>query len=144
MAHIYESFDYDRTCADACHSEQDDPRAADQLLRLVNDELRKLHAARLANEKPGQTLQATVLVHEAYLRLVDQITPQHRDGRGHFFAVLAQDDEAAELSEAADFRRFLRRGHGAATWNVACHRLSPLDLRSGLAKERNERRRRVW
>lgn len=70
--------------------EQGDPSAADQLLPLVYDELRKLATARLANEKPGQTLQATALVHEAYVRLVDQATPQQWDGRGHFFAAAAE------------------------------------------------------
>lgn len=56
--------------------EQGDGQAAEDLLPLVYDELRKLAAAKLANEKPGQTLQATALVHEAYIRLVDQTTPQ--------------------------------------------------------------------
>ena len=64
--------------------------AANQMLPLVYGELRKLAAARLANEKPGQTLQATALVHEAYLRLVDRPTSQHWDGRGHFFAAAAE------------------------------------------------------
>src|SRR4051794_18987991 len=69
--------------------EQGDPRAAEQLLPLVYDELRKLAALRLAREKPGQTLQATALVHEAYLRLVGGHDPGW-DGRGHFFAAAAQ------------------------------------------------------
>ena len=60
-----------------------EPRAAEQLLPLVYDELRKLAAQRLAHEKPGQTLQATALVHEAYLRLVDVEQAQHWDSRGH-------------------------------------------------------------
>ncbi len=64
--------------------ESGDPQAAEQLLPLVYDELRKLAAAKLASEKTGQTLQATALVHEAYLRLVDQTTAQQWDGRGHF------------------------------------------------------------
>src|SRR5262245_24782971 len=63
-----------------------DPHAAAELLPLVYDELRKLAAARLADEKPGQTLQATALVHEAYLRLVGDDRPQEWNGRGHFFA----------------------------------------------------------
>jgi RNA polymerase sigma factor (TIGR02999 family) len=67
--------------------EQGDPRAAEQLLPLVYEELRKLAAQRLANEKPGQTLQATALVHEAYLRLVGD---QHFADRRHFFAAAAQ------------------------------------------------------
>lgn len=64
--------------------------AAEELLPLVYDELRKLAAARLAQENPGQTLQATALVHEAYLRLVDGEQGQHWDSRGHFFAAAAE------------------------------------------------------
>ncbi|MDZ4820749.1 MAG: ECF-type sigma factor [Planctomycetota bacterium] len=67
--------------------EQGDPQAAEKLLPLVYEELRKLAAAKLAQEKPGQTLQATALVHEAYLRLVDD---QHFDNRRHFLAAAAQ------------------------------------------------------
>jgi len=70
--------------------EQGDPHAADQLLPLVYDELRKLAAAKLAQEKPGQTLQATALVHEAYLRLVDVANAQQWNSRGHFFAAAAE------------------------------------------------------
>jgi RNA polymerase sigma factor (TIGR02999 family) len=71
--------------------ESGDPRAAEQLLPLVYDELRKLAAARLAQEKPGQTLQATALVHEAYLRLVGPGDHQQSwDSRGHFFAAAAE------------------------------------------------------
>src|SRR5436190_1747201 len=70
--------------------EQGDPRAAEQLLPLVYDELRKLAAARLSEEKPGQTLQPTALVHEAYLRLVGGEQAQDWDGRGHFFAAAAE------------------------------------------------------
>src|SRR5262245_47167268 len=70
--------------------EQGDPRAAEELLPLVYDELRKLAAARLAAEKPGQTLQATALVHEAYLRLVGGAQPGGWNGRGHFFAAAAE------------------------------------------------------
>ena len=67
-----------------------DPSAADQLLPLVYAELRKLAAAKMAHEKPGQTLQATALVHEAYIRLVDVETAQHWNSRGHFFAAAAE------------------------------------------------------
>jgi RNA polymerase sigma factor (TIGR02999 family) len=67
-----------------------DPHAAEQLLPLVYDELRKLAAQRLAQEKPGQTLEATALVHEAYLRLVDTEKARHWDSRGHFFAAAAE------------------------------------------------------
>jgi RNA polymerase sigma factor (TIGR02999 family) len=70
--------------------DQGDPDAASQLLPLVYDELRKLAAQKLARETPGQTLQATALVHEAYLRLVDVDQPQHWNGRGHFFAAAAE------------------------------------------------------
>jgi RNA polymerase sigma factor (TIGR02999 family) len=69
--------------------EQGEPRAAEQLLPLVYDELRKLAARRLAQEKPGQTLQATALVHEAFLRLVGDGDPGW-NGRGHFFAAAAE------------------------------------------------------
>jgi len=67
-----------------------DPAAAEQLLPLVYDQLRKLAAAKLSQEKPGQTLQATALVHEAYVQLVDQDRPQTWDSRGHFFAAAAE------------------------------------------------------
>lgn len=70
--------------------ESGDPNAADQLLPLVYGELRKLAAAKLAQEKPGQTLQATAIVHEAYIRLVDVQKAQHWDSRGHFFAAAAE------------------------------------------------------
>lgn len=70
--------------------EEGDAHAAEQLLPLVYDELRKLAAARLANEKPGQTLQATALVHDAYLRLVDVEQAQRWNSRGHFFAAAAE------------------------------------------------------
>jgi RNA polymerase sigma factor (TIGR02999 family) len=70
--------------------QQGDPHAAEQLLPLVYEELRKLAAARLAQEKPGQTLQATALVHEAYLRLVDVEQARHWNSRGHLFAAAAE------------------------------------------------------
>ena len=70
--------------------EQGDPHAASQLLPLVYEALRKLAAQKLAQEKPGQTLQATGLVHEAYLRLVDVDRAQHWNSRGHFFAAAAE------------------------------------------------------
>ena len=70
--------------------EHGDPSAAEQLLPLVYEELRKLAAAKLAGERPGQTLQATALVHDAYVRLVDVQKAQHWDSRGHFFAAAAQ------------------------------------------------------
>jgi RNA polymerase sigma factor (TIGR02999 family) len=70
--------------------ESGDPSAAEQLLPLVYEELRKLAAQKLAQEKPGQTLQATGLVHEAYIRLVDVDQAQHWNSRGHFFAAAAE------------------------------------------------------
>ena len=70
--------------------ESGDPSASDELLPLVYQELRKLAAARLANEKPGQTLQATALVHEAYLRLVGGEKDPRWNNRGHFFAAAAE------------------------------------------------------
>ena len=89
--------------------EQGDPQAAEQLLPLVYDELRKLAAQRLAQEKPGQTLEATALVHEAYLRLVDVDTVQHWNSRGHFFAAAA---EAMRRILVENARRKKRRKHG--------------------------------
>src|SRR5262245_19559632 len=86
--------------------EAGNPQAADQLLPLVYDELRKLAAQRLAAEKPGQTLQATALVHEAYLRLVGD---QHFDNRGHFFAAAAEAMRRI-LIDAARTRAAHKRG----------------------------------
>jgi RNA polymerase sigma factor (TIGR02999 family) len=79
--------DVTRILSDIDHG---DPHAAAQLLPLVYEELRKLAAQRLAQEKPGQTLQATALVHEAYLRLVGADNALHWQGRGHFFAAAAE------------------------------------------------------
>jgi RNA polymerase sigma factor (TIGR02999 family) len=73
-----------------CAIDQGDSAAAEQLLPLVYEELRRLAAQRLSHEKPGQTLQATALVHEAYLRLVDVEQVQHWESRGHFFAAAAE------------------------------------------------------
>jgi RNA polymerase sigma factor (TIGR02999 family) len=70
--------------------EQGDPHAAEQLLPVVYEELRKLAAQKMAQEAPGQTLQPTALVHEAYLRLVDVEKTQHWNSRGHFFAAAAE------------------------------------------------------
>src|SRR4051794_32347009 len=91
--------------------EQGDRHAAEQLLPLVYDELRKLAAQRLAQEKPGQTLQATALVHEAYLRLVDADNPPGWDGRGHFFAACAEAMRRILVEKA---RRKRRLRHGGA------------------------------
>jgi RNA polymerase sigma factor (TIGR02999 family) len=89
--------------------EEGDPHAAEQLLPLVYDELRRLAAARLAREKPGQTLQPTALVHEAYLRLVDVEKPPTWNSRGHFFAAAAEAMRRI-LVEKARKRRRLKRG----------------------------------
>jgi RNA polymerase sigma factor (TIGR02999 family) len=89
--------------------EQGDPHAAEQLLPLVYDELRKLAAQKLAEEKPGQTLQATALVHEAYVRLVDTDKLPHWNSRGHFFAAAA---EAMRRILVENARRKKRVRHG--------------------------------
>src|SRR5687767_2961415 len=89
--------------------EHGDPSAAEQLLPLVYNELRRLAAARLASEKPGQTLQATALVHEAYVRLVDVDYPQYFNSRRHFFAAAA---EAMRRILVDNARRKQRPKHG--------------------------------
>ncbi len=91
--------------------EQGDPRAAEQLLPLVYDELRRLAAQKLSQEKPGQTLQATALVHEAYLRLVDVEEAQQWDSRGHFFAAAAEAMRRI-LVENARHKRSQKAGYG--------------------------------
>jgi len=93
--------------------EQGDPQAAAQLLPLVYDELRQLAAQRLAEEKPGQTLQATALVHEAYLRLVDTHKAQAWDSRRHFFAAAAEAMRRI-LIEQARRKRSAKHGGGRA------------------------------
>lgn len=92
--------------------EQGDPQAVEQLLPLVYNELRMLAAQRLAQEKPGQTLQATALVHEAYVRLVDAERVQHWNSRGHFFAAAAEAMRRI-LVDQARRRKAAKRG-GAA------------------------------
>jgi RNA polymerase sigma factor (TIGR02999 family) len=87
--------------------EQGDGQAAAQLLPLVYDELRKLAAARMAAENPGHTLNATALVHEAYLRLVGD---QHFDDRGHFFAAAAEAMRRILVNHARDRKRLKRAG----------------------------------
>ena len=89
--------------------EQGDPQAAEQLLPLVYDELRKLAAERMAQEMPGQTLQATALVHEAYLRLVDVAEAQRFNSRGHFFAAAAEAMRRI-LVDSARRRQSKKRG----------------------------------
>jgi RNA polymerase sigma factor (TIGR02999 family) len=90
--------------------EQGDPSAAEQLLPLVYDELRKLAAQRMSQEAPGHTLQATALVHEAYIRLVDAEKVQHWDSRGHFFAAAAEAMRRILLNRARDKKRLKRGG----------------------------------
>lgn len=94
---------------------QGDPSAAEQLLPLVYDELRKLAAAKLANEKPGQTLQATALVHDAYIRLVDVEKSQEWNSRGHFFGAAAEAMRRIVIENA---RRKGRLKHGGAMQRV--------------------------
>ena len=89
--------------------EQGDPSAAERLLPLVYDELRKLAARKMAQEKPGQTLQATALVHEAYLRLVDVDKAQRWNSRGHFFLAAAESMRRILVENA---RRKGRKRHG--------------------------------
>ena len=101
-----------------------DRRAAAELLPLVYEELRKLAAARMAAERPGQTLQATALVHEAYLRLVGD---QQFDGRGHFFAAAAEAMRRILVNHARDRKR-LKRGGGRV-------RLELLDEADSLAED---------
>jgi len=91
--------------------DQGDPSAASELLPLVYQELRNLATARLAREKPGQTLQATALVHEAYLRLVDGHERHHWNSRGHFFAAAAEAMRRI-LIDNARRRQSLKRGAG--------------------------------
>lgn len=90
--------------------ESGDPKAAEHLLPLVYDELRRLAAARLAAEKPGQTLQATALVHEAYLRLVGGTSEQYWNSRGHFFAAAAESMRRILVDQAR--RKKSRRAGG--------------------------------
>jgi RNA polymerase sigma factor (TIGR02999 family) len=91
--------------------EQGDAGAADQLLPLVYEELRKLAGQRLAREKPGQTLEATALVHEAYLRLVDREKIQKWDSRGHFFAAAAEAMRRILVENARRKKSKKRGGH---------------------------------
>jgi RNA polymerase sigma factor (TIGR02999 family) len=101
-----------------------DRQAAADLLPLVYDELRKLAAARMAREKPGHTLVATALVHEAYLRLIGD---QHFEGRGHFFAAAAEAMRRILVSHARDSKRLKRAGGHA--------RLELLDRIGSLAED---------
>ncbi len=120
--------------------EQGDARAAERLLTLVYDELRRLAARKLARERPGQTLQPTALVHEAYLRLVDADNAPHWNGRGHFFAAAAEAMRRI-LVERARRRRRLRHGGGRQRIDLdeACSLAGPpsddlLDLDEALTR----------
>ena len=106
-----------------------DPEAAAQLLQLVYDDLRRLAAHRLAHETPGQTLEATALVHEAYLRLVGEAPDRHWDGRAHFFAAAAEAMRRI-LVENARSKASLKRGGDRAR--------GPLDAAELLAPEPRE------
>jgi RNA polymerase sigma factor (TIGR02999 family) len=101
--------------------DQGDPQAAERLLPLVYEELRKLAAAKLAQEKPGQTLQATALVHDAYIRLVDVEKVQHWNSRGHFFAAAAEAMRRILVDQA---RRKQTEKHGGGQLRVDL----PMDL----------------
>jgi RNA polymerase sigma factor (TIGR02999 family) len=107
--------------------ESGDLSASEQLLPLVYDELRKLAAARLAQEKPGQTLQATALVHEAYVRLVVGDQPQHWNSRGHFFGAAAAAMQRILVDNA---RRKKRSKHGGDLNRVAIEEFPMTDERA--------------
>src|SRR5262245_35515613 len=114
--------------------EQGDPHAAEKLLPLVYDELRKLAAARLAKEQPGQTLEATALVHEAYLRLVGgpqecepPAQPQNWQNRGHFFAAAAEAMRRILIERA---RAQLRQKRGGGLKRVDVEKLDHLATRT--------------
>ncbi|QDS87781.1 ECF sigma factor [Rosistilla ulvae] len=109
--------------------ESGDAAAADELLPLVYAELRNLATQRLTQEKAGQTLQATALVHEAYVRLVDVEKPQTWDGRGHFFAAAAEAMRRI-LVENARSKQCLKRGGG-----MQRHELDQVPLQAGEVNE---------
>jgi RNA polymerase sigma factor (TIGR02999 family) len=98
--------------------EQGDPSAAEELLPLVYDELRKLAAAKLAHEKPGQTLQATAIVHDAYIRLVDVEKARHWNSRGHFFGAAAEAMRRI-LVESARRRKSAKHGGNLDRYDLA-------------------------
>jgi RNA polymerase sigma factor (TIGR02999 family) len=124
--------------------EQGDPSAADRLLPLVYHELRRLAAKRMAQEKPGQTLQATALVHEAYLRLVGVDKAQHWDSRRHFFAAAAESMRRILVEQARRKGRLKRGGNlnrvtlDQAEIKVETSQLDLLALDDALAKLASE------
>jgi RNA polymerase sigma factor (TIGR02999 family) len=111
--------------------EQGDPHAAGQLLPLVYDELRRLAAQQLAGEAPGQTLQATALVHEAYLRLVGKGQEQAWNSRGHFFAAAAEAMRRI-LVENARRKKCLKHGGGLARQELEADRITAPEPREDL------------
>jgi RNA polymerase sigma factor (TIGR02999 family) len=104
--------------------EQGDPHAAAELLPLVYDELRRLAAAKLSQEKPGQTLQATALVHEAYLRLVGRESDVHWNSRGHFIAAAAEAMRRILVEQA---RRRKTEKRGGQRRRIDLSQAEPLD-----------------
>ncbi len=111
--------------------EQGDPSAAERLLPLVYDELRKLAAAKMAQENPGQTLQATGLVHEAYLRLVDGDKALHWNSRGHFFAAAAEAMRRI-LVESARRRNGPKRGGDRERQDLSTSKLAAPEVSDNL------------
>jgi RNA polymerase sigma factor (TIGR02999 family) len=105
-----------------------DARAADELLPLVYNELRQLAAARLAHERPGQTLNATALVHEAYLRLVEGEQGKHWENRGHFFAAAAEAMRRLLVEQA---RRKAARRRAGMVQRIDLDQLAPAQLDKG-------------
>lgn len=101
----------------------DDPHAAEQLLPLVYDELRQLAAQKMAHEKPGQTLDATALVHEVYLRLVDVDQAQHWNSRGHFFTAAAEAMRRILIENA---RRKKTEKHGGKRKRIDLSQAEPI------------------
>lgn len=120
--------------------ESGNPFASEKLLPFVYEELRKLVAAKLAQERPGQTLQATALVHEAYVRLVDVKNPQQWDNRGHFFAAAAESmrriliDGARHKQSLKAGRSYQRRDLEDLQLSSAIHPQELLDLDEALEK----------
>jgi RNA polymerase sigma factor (TIGR02999 family) len=106
--------------------EQGDAKAADELLPLVYQELRRLAAHKMANEAPGQTLQPTALVHEAYLRLVGANQPQQWEGRGHFFAAAAEAMRRILVDRAREKKALKRGGNWERVEIDAVELLSPM------------------
>ncbi len=129
--------------------DQGDPRAAEQLLPLVYGELRRLAASKMAHEAPGQTLQATALVHEAYLRLLDGEKSQQWNSRGHFFAAAAEAMRRI-LVERARHKQSLKAGGGRRRQELpdiemadAGPRLDLLALHEALTKLEQQDQRRA-